>query len=159
MLSHWKWSNTISWVFHLITGIYRFPFSLHKKIKFSIKEFFSECDQICSFLRIWSHLLKKSLMENFVFCVHCFLQRVVGKSDKLQMFPLSDSLVTSSSFEQIIFRSRNESTNLCRRLSISDKPQGEVILWKKDFPLVIFPIHRREISQRGVKKSNFVTKF
>ena len=37
------------------------------KMKFSIKDFFSKCDQICSFLRIWSHLLKKSLMENFIF--------------------------------------------------------------------------------------------
>ena len=35
---------------------------------FSIKDFLSKCDQICSFLRIWSHLLKKSLMENFIFC-------------------------------------------------------------------------------------------
>ena len=34
---------------------------------FSIKDFFSKCDQIRSFLRIWSHLLKKSLMENFMF--------------------------------------------------------------------------------------------
>ena len=32
-----------------------------------MKDFFSKCDQICSFLRIWSHLLKKSLMENFIF--------------------------------------------------------------------------------------------
>ena len=39
-----------------------------QKMKFSIKNFFSECDQIRSFLRIWSHLLKKSLMENFIFC-------------------------------------------------------------------------------------------
>ena len=31
--------------------------------------FFSKCDQIRSFLWIWSHLLKKSLMENFIFCV------------------------------------------------------------------------------------------
>ena len=38
------------------------------KIKFSIKDFFSTCDQLRSFLRIWSHLLKKSLMENFIFC-------------------------------------------------------------------------------------------
>ena len=38
-------------------------------MKFSIKDFFGECDQIRSFLRIWSHLLKKSLMENFIFCV------------------------------------------------------------------------------------------
>ena len=35
--------------------------------KFSIKDFFSKCDQIRSFLRIWSHLLKKPLMENFTF--------------------------------------------------------------------------------------------
>ena len=38
-------------------------------MKFSIKDFFSKCDQLPSFLRIWSHLLKKSLMENFIFCV------------------------------------------------------------------------------------------
>ena len=35
--------------------------TLYKKMKFFIKDFFS-------FLRIWSHLLKKSLMENFIFC-------------------------------------------------------------------------------------------
>ena len=38
-------------------------------MKFPIKDFFSKCDQILIKLRIWSHLLKKSLMENFVFCV------------------------------------------------------------------------------------------
>ena len=32
--------------------------TLHKKIKLFIKDL----------LRIWSHLLKKSLMENFIFC-------------------------------------------------------------------------------------------
>ena len=32
-----------------------------QKMKFSIKDF-------SIFLRIWSHLLKKSLMENFIFC-------------------------------------------------------------------------------------------
>ena len=39
-----------------------------QKLKFSIKDFFSKCDQISSFLRIWLHLLKKSLIENFIFC-------------------------------------------------------------------------------------------
>ena len=39
-----------------------------QKMKFSIQNFFSKCDQICRFLRIWSHLLKKSLKENFIFC-------------------------------------------------------------------------------------------
>ena len=42
--------------------------SLHKKIKFSIEDFFSKCDQIRSFLRIWLYLLKNSLIENFIFC-------------------------------------------------------------------------------------------
>ena len=37
-------------------------------MKFSIKDLFSKCDQIRRKLRIWSHLLKKSLMENFIFC-------------------------------------------------------------------------------------------
>ena len=39
-----------------------------KKMKFSIKDLFSKCDQIRWKLRIWSHLQKKSLMENFIFC-------------------------------------------------------------------------------------------
>ena len=38
-------------------------------MKFSIKDFLSKCDQIRSKLRIWSHLLKKSLTENFIFHV------------------------------------------------------------------------------------------
>ena len=37
-------------------------------MKFFIKDFFSKCDQVSKKLRIWSQLLKKSLMENFFFC-------------------------------------------------------------------------------------------
>ena len=43
-----------------------------QKIKFSIKDFFSKNDQIRRKLWIWSHLLEKSLMENFIF-VQCQL--------------------------------------------------------------------------------------
>ena len=35
---------------------------------FPIMDFFRKCDQICSFLRIWLNLLKKSLIEEFIFC-------------------------------------------------------------------------------------------
>ena len=34
-----------------------------------IKDFFSKCDQIRRNMWILSHLLKKSLIENFIFCV------------------------------------------------------------------------------------------
>ena len=42
-----------------------------QKMKFSITDFFSKCDQIRRKLRIWSHLLTKSVMENFIFCALC----------------------------------------------------------------------------------------
>ena len=42
--------------------------STAQKMRFSVKDFFSKCDQIRSFLRIWSDLLKKSLIENLIFC-------------------------------------------------------------------------------------------
>ena len=39
-----------------------------QKMKFSIKVFFKTCDEAMSFLQIWSHLLKKFLMEDLIFC-------------------------------------------------------------------------------------------
>ena len=45
-----------------------------QKIRRSIKDFFGKCDQIRRKLRTWSHLPKKPLMENFIFCVVCFLK-------------------------------------------------------------------------------------
>ena len=39
-----------------------------QKMKFSIKDFFNKCNQIPIILLGWSHLLKKSLMKNFIFC-------------------------------------------------------------------------------------------
>ena len=48
-------------------------------MKFSINDFFSECDHICSFLRISSHLLKKSLMSDFIFCAVLALSYAEGE--------------------------------------------------------------------------------
>ena len=38
-----------------------------QKMKFSVKDFFSQCDQIRRKQCIWSCLLKKSIMKNFIF--------------------------------------------------------------------------------------------
>ena len=66
-------------------------------MKFSNKDFFSKCDQIRRKLRIWSHLLKKSLMENFIFCAvntvvvrHAMLAKVHEKDKATEAY-----LVTS----------------------------------------------------------------
>ena len=45
-----------------------------QKMKLSVKDCLSKSEQIRIFLRIWSHLLKKSLMENFIFCIVIILR-------------------------------------------------------------------------------------
>ena len=65
--------------------------SLHKKMKFSTRDFFSKCEQIRSFLWIWSHLLKQSLMENFIFCavdIKRFQKSVWGKKVSRQVYQI-----------------------------------------------------------------------
>ena len=52
-----RWSKMFFRLLHSSTA--------HKKSSFFIKDFF-RCDQIRRKLRIWSHLLKKSLMETFI---------------------------------------------------------------------------------------------
>ena len=56
-------------------GCVKFDWHIHlnlshttQKMKLSIKDFFSNCDLIRRKLWIWSHLLKKSFMENLIFC-------------------------------------------------------------------------------------------
>ena len=62
-ISHWESQNKKIFFLFAITA---------QKMKFSIKDFFSNCDQIRRKLRIWSYLLKKSLTENFIFCAVLF---------------------------------------------------------------------------------------
>ena len=63
-----------------------------QKMKFSIKDFFSKCGQIRSFLQICSHLLKKFLMENIIFCaVTIDSQFVSDEADKQTYLALDPS--------------------------------------------------------------------
>ena len=51
-------------------------------MKFPIKDFLSKCDQIRSKLRIWSHLLKKSLIGIYIFCaVKVFHEDIKGSQN------------------------------------------------------------------------------
>ena len=62
-------------VFRIQSNIYNRAFTA-QKMKFSVKDLFSKCDQIRRKLRIWLHLLKKSLTENFIFCAVFFVKIV-----------------------------------------------------------------------------------
>ena len=64
--------QNITWKVHITK-------SQHKKWR--IKNFLSKYYQIRSFLWLWSHLLKKSLLENFIFCaVSPTLERLLKNS-------------------------------------------------------------------------------
>ena len=52
-------------------------------MKFSVKDFFRKCDQIRRKLQVWSYLLKKSLMENFIFCVQWDLNKPAAEMCEL----------------------------------------------------------------------------
>ena len=51
-----------------------------QKMKFPITDFFSKQDQIRKKLRIWSYLLKKSVVENFIFCAVLLLKLSIDNS-------------------------------------------------------------------------------
>ena len=66
--------------------------STAQKMKFSIKDFLGKCDQIRSFLRIWSDLLKKSLMENFFLCTVALPSRAKCPKAKYLLNPTKVTL-------------------------------------------------------------------
>ena len=76
-----------------------------KKIKFSIKDFFSKYDQTRSFLRIWSYLLEKSFMENFIFYAVVDL-RVISKCNKVlfQILLGVSSCISYLKWNKLLFR-------------------------------------------------------
>ena len=51
--------------------IIRVSNEIAQKMKVSIYDLFSKCDQIHKKLLIWSYLRKKSLMENYIVCMWC----------------------------------------------------------------------------------------
>ena len=63
--------NKVSRFFNIVS-LRIVPFTA-QKMKFSITDFFSNREQIRTFLWIWSHLLKKTVMENFIFGQRFFL--------------------------------------------------------------------------------------
>ena len=63
-------------------------------MKISIKDFFGKCDQIRRKLRIWSHLLKKFLMKNFIFCaaLHLKKQKITLGQHRIQQVDKVDKV-------------------------------------------------------------------
>ena len=83
----WSWpagkSGFCNHVMALLLGLAEYSLSqfksaLDKKMKFSIRDFFSKCDQIHR--KLPSYLQKTSLMENFIFLCSAFTEEITGTS-------------------------------------------------------------------------------
>ena len=113
-----------------------------KKMKFSIKDFFTKCGQTRSFLWIWSHLLNTSLMENFIFfAVKIFINtfftehlRTTTRSSRLQMFFKLGAVAQRCSVKKVVVEiSQNSQENSYTRVSflINCRPDRPVTLSKQ----------------------------
>ena len=60
-------------------------------------DFLSKCDQIRRKLQIWLHLLKKSLMKNFIFCAVIILTIVFSILNFLVDLNSAELLITAPS--------------------------------------------------------------
>ena len=67
-----------------------------QKMRFFIKALSSKFDQVHWKLRMWSHLLEKSVMENFIFfCSDADIKKsfyLIDRSKMLQILKLDDEL-------------------------------------------------------------------
>ena len=85
-------------------------------MKVSIKDF-SKCDHIGSFLRIWSHLPKKSLMENIIFCVVVAIKWFKGNT--MIVNPGKFQAKNENNHTQEIIKIDNKAVNVKTKLNFS----------------------------------------
>ena len=85
-----------------------------QKMKFSINNFSSKCDQIRRKLQIWSHLLTKSLVENFIFCA-------VTEDRVMYLFSSKKTCVKESRFF--------ENSHFCVQMKSSYYSDGKHTSW------------------------------
>ena len=78
---------------------------------FSIRIFVSKFDQIRRFLRIWSHLLKKSLVENFAFS--CFFVQC-------QQLKKETAILSCSEKRRLLFKGCCQKFGMFRRKHLFD---------------------------------------
>ena len=95
-----------------------------QKMRLSMKVFSGKCDQICSFLWILSHLMKKSFLENFIYFEENGFHSVNG----LGVLPhiINSSLLFKATFQYpvriYLFKDNNGKTRTtfetCSKLTI-----------------------------------------
>ena len=74
-------------------------------MKISIKDLYSQCVQIPSFLRIGSHLLKKFLMRNFLFSAVKLTGSISSFKVPFQRATEEYNIVLSAQFEKFEYES------------------------------------------------------
>ena len=110
-------------------------------MNFSIKDFSSRCDQIRRKLRIWSHLLKKSLTENFIFAqcllLRCYLicRCAFRKLSNIYSGIFCEDSQGIKSFK--CFRVKNQSYMFCSAWNTSFFPFSFTVCFQAFHPSVI----------------------
>ena len=110
-------------------------------MKFSIKDFSSKCDQIRSFLRIWSHLLMKSFMENFIIFMQWYLELVTSTEAMEVKYSFISSLLSISLSTPYKTSSGNWKSNVNDAKKKLGMKWGRDSIWLPE-PLLTLWIHQ-----------------
>ena len=111
-------------------------------------DFFSKCDQISSFLRIWSHLLKKSLTETSFFVQRNLIDLLLIKQMINSKCSWKSEAVANLSSAKVIvaWMSRNsqlETGRISAKCGCSQKRVREMIRrYRKKLPIDKYSQHR-----------------
>ena len=88
-------------------------------MEFFIKYFFSKCDQIRSFLQIWSYLLKKSFMKNFSFCaVFRKCHRLIFVSYTYVRIYMKHRVISSNQYRNVTNYINIAKTYICQYMDV-----------------------------------------
>ena len=158
VITLYSFFNTIPW--------FDAVFNTAQKMKFFIKGFFSKCDQISSFLRIWSHLMKRSLIKNFIFCAMKVLMSITYLLYKFptnflhfSIFILSGKMVNHCDFHVIFSDIQDQLQKIgyitifativyktfmkCRCILTHSKPSTRNLFWHcPSVQVTYIPMHR-----------------
>ena len=102
-----------------------------QKMNLSIKDFVSKCNQIRTFVWIWSHLLKKSLMKNFIFCtvmISFCLLLPSSSSGNNKIVEIKTRWQTTKTAQKLKFSIKDFSVNVTKSAANGRKKKSEEIL-------------------------------
>ena len=118
------------YVLKFLNSLLNYASDTAQMMKFSMKDFLGKCDLIRWKLQVWSHLLNKSLMENFIFkavsldvlnYVHLITQNNINVTKILSELPLCSEICSPTNNNDVLLKKVSSHVYKCYSISCNFK--------------------------------------